>query len=46
MFHKTIHKAWYLCKHLEQLQENSTQDPVLRLLLDWLLFLIDQIGIE
>ena len=53
MFHETVHKTWNLFKHLEQLLENFAKNHVLWLLIgrkflsiDWVLFSIDQIGIE
>ena len=53
MFHKTIHKAQNLSKHLEQLLENSVENLVLQvsigrefLSIDQMFFKIDQTGIE
>ena len=46
MFYKTVHKAWNLFKLFEQSPENSAENPVLRLSIDWVLFSIDQTGIE
>ena len=38
MFHKTIHKAWNLFKLSEQLLENFTENLVLQLSIDRVLF--------
>ena len=41
MFHKTVHKAWNLFKLSEQLLENFTENLVLQLSIDRVLFSID-----
>jgi len=46
MFHKTVHKAWNVFNLSEQSPENSVENPVSRLSIDRMLFLIDRTRIK